>query len=125
VSQPVATPVVAAPPERNVPDLVLTIVLLALTAALGAAVSVMGLFLVMASDSCGASSECDSNLIGLGVLFAVVAPWLCWIPALVVVIVRQVKHRLTWWVPVLAGVAYVPVVVGAFLVVNAGVRPIG
>lgn len=125
MTQPVAAPAVSPSRERNVPDLVVTIVLLALTAALGAAVSFMGLFLVMASDSCGASSECDSNLIGLGVLFAVVAPWLCWIPALVVVIVRQVKHRLTWWVPVLAGVAYVPVVVVAFLVVNAGVRPIG
>ena len=118
-------PVAAPPRERNVADLVVTIVLLVVTALLGLLASFLGVMLVMASDSCGASSVCDDDLIALGVLVAVVAPWVCWVPALVVVVVRQVRHLLTWWVPILAGVAYVPLVVAAFLVVDAGVRPIG
>lgn len=115
----------AAPRERNVPDLVVTVVGLVVTALLGAAASVLGLMLVMASDSCGASSECDTNLIGIGVLLAVVAPWVCWVPALIVVIVRQTRRRLTWWVPIAGGLAYVPLVVVAVLVINAGVDATG
>lgn len=122
MSQPVT-----APPEtqreRNVADLVVTIVGLAVTAVLGLGASVLGLMLVMASDSCGASSDCNDSLIGLGVLLAVVAPWLCWIPGLLVVIFRQVKRRLTWWVPIVAGVAYLPLVIIAFLVIDAGIDP--
>jgi hypothetical protein len=113
------------PPARNVPDLVVTVVGFALTAVLGAGASLIGLMLVMASDSCGVGSECSTGLIGLGVLLAVAAPWLCWVPALVVAIIRQVRHRLTWWLPVVAGLAYLPLAVVAFLVVDAGVRPTG
>ena len=109
--------------ERNVTDLVVTIVGLVITGLLALAASVLGLMLVMASDSCGASSDCDTNLIGLGVLLAVVAPWLCWIPALVLTIVRQVRRRVTWWVPIVGGLAYVPLVVVALLVIDAGVTP--
>jgi hypothetical protein len=122
VSQQVST-APAPERERNVTDLVVTIVGLVITGLLALAASVLGLMLVMASDSCGASSDCDTNLIGLGVLLAVVAPWLCWIPALVFTIVRQVRHRLTWWVPIVGGVAYVPLVVVALLVIDAGVTP--
>jgi hypothetical protein len=124
VSQQVS-PSPAPERERSVTDLVVTIVGLAITAVLGLGASVLGLMLVMASDSCGASSECDTNLIGLGVLLAVVAPWVCWVPALVLTIVRQARRRLTWWVPIAGGLAYVPLVVVAFLVINAGVEPTG
>lgn len=121
MSQQVSTP--SAAPERNVTDVVVTIVGLVITGLLALAASVLGLMLVMASDSCGASSECDTNLIGLGVLLAVVAPWLCWIPALVVTIVRQVRRRMTWWIPIVGGLAYVPLVAVALLVIDAGVTP--
>lgn len=110
-----------AAPERNTADLVVTIVLLAVGAVIGLGASVMGLMLVMASDSCGTTSECNSGLIGLGVLIAVAAPWACWIPSLILVIVRQAKRRLTWWVPLVAAVGYVPLIVVAFLVIDAGV----
>lgn len=124
VSMP--TPIPVAPSrERNTADLVVTIVGLVLTALVGLAASFLGLMLVMASDSCGASSECDSGLIGLGVLLAVVAPWVCWIPGLILVIVRQARRRLTWWVPFAAGLCYLPLVVAAFLIIDAGVDPIG
>jgi hypothetical protein len=119
VSEQVAT----AAPGRNVPDLVVTVVGFAITAVLGLGASFVGLMLVMASDSCGTSSDCSTALIGLGVLIAVAAPWVCWVPALVLAIIRQTRRRLTWWLPVVGAVAYVPLAVIAFLVVNAGVRP--
>lgn len=114
---------VTGPRDRNVADLVVTIVGFAITAVLGLGASFLGLMLVMASDSCGTSSDCSTGLIGVGVLIAVSAPWVCWVPALIVAIVRQTRRRLTWWLPVLAAVAYVPLVVLAFVVIDAGVRP--
>jgi hypothetical protein len=123
VSQLVSTP--SAVPERNVTDLAVTVVGLVVTGLLALVASVLGLMLVMASDSCGASSDCNTDLIGVGVLLAVVAPWLCWIPALVLTIVRQVRRRTTWWVPIAAALAYLPLVVVAFVVINAGIEPTG
>jgi len=124
VSQPAVAP---APPtrERNVADLVVTILGLAITAVLGLGASFLGLMLVMASDSCGASSTCDTELIALGVLLAVAAPWIGWIPAVVAVVVRQRRRLLTWWIPLASGLAYAPLVVAAFLIIDAGVDPIG
>ena len=116
---------VTVPSARNVPDLVATIVGFALTALLAAGATLMGLMLVMASDSCGVSSECNGGLIGLGVLIAATAPGLCWLTAVVVAIVRQARRRLTWWLPVVAVLAYLPLAVVAFLVVSAGVRSTG
>ncbi|HEX2894223.1 MAG TPA: hypothetical protein VHO29_09510 [Marmoricola sp.] len=108
---------------RNVTDLVVTVVGFAVTAVLGLGASFAGLMLVMASDSCGVGSECNSGLIGAGVVFAVAAPWLCWVPGLVIAIILQSRRRLTWWLPVVAVLAYLPLAVVAFLLVNAGVRP--
>ena len=116
---------VSAARERNVADLVVTVVGFAITALLGLGASLLGLMLVMASDSCGTSSECSTGLIGLGVLIAVAAPWVCWVPAVVLAVVRQVSRRLTWWLPLVTVLAYAPLAVVAFLVVEAGVRPTG
>lgn len=116
---------VTGPRARSMADLVATVVGFAVTAVLGAGASFLGMMLVMASDSCGVGSRCNTALIGIGVLLAIAAPWLCWVPALVIAIIRQARRRLTWWLPVVAGLAYLPLVVVAFLVVDAGVRPVG
>lgn len=81
--------------------------LLVLLAAVG---SFMGLFLVMASDSCGVTAECSTDLILLGVLVAVAAPWVAVLGAGAWATVRLVRGRSGWWVPLLG----LPVAVGLF-----------
>ncbi|WP_347346735.1 DUF6264 family protein [Microbacterium sp.] len=103
-----ATP--ARPPAR-VWDIVLTSVLLLLLVCLTAIVSYFGFFLAMASDPCGAV-ECDEGLIGIGMLTAVVLPWLVFVAVLVVSIMRLVRRRLGFWLPLAA----VPLVVGSWFV---------
>lgn len=91
-------------------DVVVSIVLLVLLAILTFFVSIFGFFLVMASDPCGGTTVCNSDLIGLGVLVAVSVPWLVLIVAVVVVIIMLVKRRIAFWVPLAAS----PLVVGAW-----------
>lgn len=114
---------VAPPRERNALDLVATIVGLVLTALIGLGCSFMGLLLVMGSDSCGASSDCSDDLIGLGVLIGVAGPFLVWIPALIVVIIQQTRRRLTWWIPLVALLGFAVTMALAFFVVDLGVTP--
>lgn len=97
-------------------DVVVTIVELVLL-TLGAFVaSFFGLFLGMASDGCGGSADCDSDLIGLGVLIAAAAPWVGLIPTGVWAIVRMVRRKVAFWVPLLAiPVWIVLLVLGAWL----------
>lgn len=107
---PTAYAVPARPPAR-VWDIVLTSVLLLLLACLTAIVSYFGFFLAMASDPCGAV-ECNDGLIGLGMLTAVLLPWIVLIVILVVAIVRLVRRRLSFWLPLAA----VPLVIGSWFV---------
>jgi hypothetical protein len=104
----------AKPPAR-VWDVVLTIVLLVGDGVLTLMVSFFGFFLAMASDPCGAR-ECSEELISLGVITAVVLPWIMFIAAVVVSIVLLIKRRLAFWVP-LVGAALIigSWFVGAFI----------
>jgi hypothetical protein len=114
-------------PRRNakrpliVWDAVITSILLGLLGVLTFAVSVFGALLAMASDPCGGSVSCNSELIGLGVLVAMALPWLLLTATVVVAIVFLVKRWIAFWVP-LAGA---PLVVASWfigaLIADAGV----
>ncbi|MDQ1124553.1 DUF6264 family protein [Microbacterium trichothecenolyticum] len=101
-------------------DVALTIVLLVLLplAALGA--SYAGVLLAFAADACG-SVVCDAGLMNTGFWLAVISPWVVFVLGVVVAIVRLVRHRLAFWVPLatLVGMAAVWFVAAAF--VGAGV----
>ena len=96
------TPWTAARARRPVRvwDLVLTIVLLAGEFVLTALLSYFGLFLAMASDACMGGNDCDSGLIGGGVLVAAGGVWIGMLVALVVSIVLLIQRRITFWVPI-------------------------
>ncbi|WIM20962.1 DUF6264 family protein [Microbacterium sp. zg-B185] len=83
-------------------DIVVTLILLVCLGILTLITSYFGLFLAMASDPCGGTAQCDTDLIGLGVLAAVGLPWIVLLIAAVVAIVLLVKRRLAFWVPLLA-----------------------
>jgi len=102
-------------PARRPPivwDIVVTIILLVLLGILTFFISLFGFFLVMASDPCGAVTQCNTELIGMGVLVAVSLPWVVLIAAAVVSIVLLVKRRIAFWVPLAAS----PLVIASWFV---------
>jgi hypothetical protein len=101
-------------------DIALTIVLLVAAGVLAAVASLMGMFLVMASDPCGVRT-CSTELITLGWLMGMILPWVAFLAAAVVAIVLLVKRRLAFWVPLAGAAAIVLVLVAAFAVTAAGV----
>jgi hypothetical protein len=110
----------AAPRPVRVWDVVLTIVLVVGSAVLAALASLMGMFLVMASDPCGALT-CSSELITLGWLMGMILPWVAFLASTIVAIVLMVKRRLSFWVPLAGAAAIILVLVAAFAVTAAGV----
>lgn len=111
---PYGYPYGAAPPVRppvRTWDVIVTIVLLVLDLVLSLLVSFAGLFLVMASDPCGART-CSTDLIGIGVLVAVALPWLFLVIGVVVGIVLLVRRRIAFWVPLVAA----PLIVASWFI---------
>ena len=89
-------------PDRTV-DVVVTVIELLVLGLGGLALSVAGIFLVMASDSCGAGgTTCSSGQIALGVAIASRGPWLVILGAGGWAVVRMIRGRRAWWVPLLA-----------------------
>lgn len=107
-------------PARRGWDLVITVVLLVLLPLAALACSYAGFFLAFASDACG-SVTCDYGVMNFGLWFAVLAPWVVLLLTVVVAIIRLVRHRIAFWVP-LAGIALMAVTwFVAAAIVGAGV----
>lgn len=109
-----------APAKDRTADVVVTIIELLLLFAGGLLLSFAGLFLVFASDSCGSGAgECSTDLIALGVAVAAGGPW---VPILGMggwAVVRMVRGRSAWWVPlVTVPVACLVFALGAALAFN-------
>lgn len=104
-SVPSASPRSASVPRRRrrVWDVVLTIVLLPVGAAVSAAGSVWALLLAFLADGCGPVG-CDYGRMNLGVWTAFSGPLAVWIVVLAVSVVLLAFRRLAFWVP-LAGMA--------------------
>lgn len=107
-------------PRRRRWDLALTIVLLVLLPLLAVACSYAGFFLAFASDACGAIA-CDYGLMNVGLWSAVISPWVVLLGTVVVAIVRLVRRRLAFWVPLAGSVVMVAAWFIAAAIVGAGV----
>ncbi len=92
----------AATAPRSTVDVVISAVLLALAVPLALVATSTGFFLVMASDSCGITTECSVSQITAGVGVAVVGPWVGLLGLGVWAVVRLVRRRRAWWVALLA-----------------------
>lgn len=64
----------------------------------------MGLLTAMASDGCMANT-CNGTLMTLGVGTSALSPLVVGVAAFVWVIVRWVRRKSTWWVPLVAVLA--------------------
>ena len=109
--------------QRRIWDLVLTIVLLVLLVIVSAAVALLGFGLAFAGDSCGASSVCDYDRIGTGLLVGIAAPLVIGVIALVATIVALVLRRLSFWIPAAGMLLAVLAEVGAWVWATGGVVP--
>ncbi len=86
---------------------------------LALAASYAGVVLASAARVCGAQA-CDAGLMNLGFWIAVIAPWVILVVGLVVAIIRLVRHRLAFWVPLVAILSMVAVWFIAAALVGAG-----
>ena len=89
-----------------------TIVLLVLYVLGAGVLAFFGLFLGMASDSCGSGARCDLDQIGWGVVIASFGQVLAVIVVLVWTIVRMARGRHAWWVPLVGAAASAGLLVG-------------
>jgi hypothetical protein len=120
-ASPYGTPSGRPPREPvQVWDVVLTIVFLVGLVILTAFASLMGLFLVMASDGCG-GRDCSTELITIGWLVGTLLPWVVLIAAAIVSIVFMVKRRIAWYIPLLGAVGVGGALVLGFVIAGAGV----
>lgn len=85
-------------------DLVVTILLLIITAIVDAGITFASLFLVMAADSCSGDA-CNLDLTTAGWLWAMIAPSVVLLIVIIISIVRFVKRRRAWWVALVGLVA--------------------
>lgn len=92
----------AQPTRTSTGERVTTVVLMVGLAVLVPVAGVMGLLTSMASDPCGSSTECDTALIGVGVLTSALSVAAAFLVALVWVVLRWRARRTTWWVPLVA-----------------------
>jgi hypothetical protein len=114
-----------APARRRVIvwDLVTTIVLLVLLAGLGFVLFFFSFFLAFASDSCGASSTCDSDRIATGMLVAMLLPIAVGVLAIVAAVIVLVLRRIAFWIPILGIVLMIGAFVLGAAIATSGVQP--
>lgn len=92
------------PHERERWDIVLTIILLVLNVGLAALATSLGVMLAFAGDSCGVISTCNYGQMAVGMMFAMVGPWVGFVTVAVFSIVFIVRRKRAFWLP-LVGMA--------------------
>ena len=100
--QPAVPPLDSPKRTRATWDIVVTVVLLIVGLGIALIGSFLGVMLVFLSDSCGASTTCDTNQIGLGFMIATIGVWPPIILAVLVSIVFLVLRRRAFWIPIVA-----------------------
>ncbi len=100
-------------------DLVVTIILLIAGVFGFAILAFVSLFLAMMSDGC-MGGTCDTGLMSIGWLIALIAPPIVFIATVVWTIVRLVRRRIAWWLPLAGGILAVLIWLGGVALMDAG-----
>lgn len=108
-------------PRRDSTDLVASILLLVVLVTAALIASTFGLFLGFASDACG-TGTCDYALLNAGGALALFGPLVVGVAGLVVTIVRLVRRRRAYWVPLAAIITIAAVWWSGFGVVELAVQ---
>ena len=111
-------------PARRRWDLVLTIVLLVLHTGFVLVASTAGFFLAFAGDSCGASSVCNYDQIGTGMMVGVGGPVVVGLLTIGLAIIFLVRRRLAFWIPIAGSVLAIVVEAAAWAIASSAVVPL-
>jgi hypothetical protein len=79
---------------------------------------------VFFSDSCGASSTCDTDLVATGFLIGTFGPAALAVIVLVFTVVWMVRRHISFWIPIAGAVLAAGIVGLAVLIATGGVTPI-
>nr|WP_309976156.1 DUF6264 family protein [Agromyces sp. 3263] len=114
----------SAAPKRPVVmwDLVLTIVLLVVMIGAALLASFFAVFLAFAGDSCGASTVCDYDRMGTGMLIALVGPLVVGLLTLIAAVIVLVLRRIAFWIPIVGIVLVAAVFFGGAALTISGVE---
>lgn len=102
---PSPTGLAAPRPPARVGDIVASSILLVVGAIGFAALAFVSLFLAMVSDGCGSGADCDFGVMTAGYFVALVAPPVIFVAAAVWTIIRLVRRRIAWWLPIVGSLA--------------------
>ncbi|WP_147424033.1 DUF6264 family protein [Microbacterium sp. AG1240] len=102
-------------------DVALTVVLLVLLTLFALAASYAGFLLAGASDAC-ATVSCDVETMNVGLWFGVISPWAVLLLSVVAAVVRLVRQRLAFWVPLAGAALMVALWFVAAAIVGSAVR---
>lgn len=110
--------------ERKSWDFLLTIFLLVVYLGWSLLCSFAGGAVFLVSDSCGASSTCNTDLVGTAFLVGAFGPALLAVIVLIFAIVWMVRRHISFWIPIAGAVLAAGIVALAFVIAQSGVTPI-
>lgn len=110
--------------ERKSWDFILTIFLLVLFLGWSLLCSFAGALVAFAGDSCGASSTCNSDLVGTAFMIGMFGPAVLAVIVLLFAIVWMVRRHISFWIPLAGAVLVAGVVALAYVIASSAVTPI-
>ncbi|WP_209722585.1 hypothetical protein [Marmoricola sp. OAE513] len=123
MAEPSADP--STGPRVNKHGIVIPIILLVLQVGSVLVFGAFGLFIAFISDSCGASSTCDTDRIALGMMTPLGVAVLFFLISLVHSIKRMRADESAWWVPIVWTTLSASGIVIGFIVAASGVAANG
>lgn len=112
------------PRTRRSWDTILTIVLVILFAGWAIVCAFAGVAIAFVGDSCGASAQCNTDQIGTALYVGIGGPLVIGVIIIVATIVRLVRKRLAFFVPLIGLVLAPAIVVAAYVTAANAVVPI-
>jgi len=113
------------PRTRRSWDTILTIILVILFAGWAIVCAFSGAIIAFVGDSCGATAQCNTDQIGTALYVGIGGPLVIGLIIIVATIVRLVRRRLSFFVPLIGFVLAPAVVVAAYVTAVNAVVPIG
>ena len=110
--------------ERKSWDFILTIFLLVVYLGWTLLCCFAGALVAFASDSCGATSTCNTDLVATGFLIGTFGPAVLAVIVLVFTIVWMARQHISFWIPLAGAVLAAGIVALAFVIAGGGVTPV-
>lgn len=113
------------PRTRRSWDTILTIILVILFAGWAIVCAFAGVTVAFVGDSCGASAVCNTDQIGTALYVGIGGPLVIGLIIVIATIVRLVRKRLAFFVPLIGFVLAPAIVVAAYVTAANAIVPIG